>query len=249
MSQTLSKLTPDSTLGRIISVDEDAAQLLASIGLDISTNQDKTLREVCAQKQWSEVEVIQWIHKNHYLKHLEKNQDKPDEKSIDQKNIAEQCDELEDNYHAYFREVLSDLAETFPRVCSVHGQQYPWLKQLHLHFERFRDDLSFYLKFEQAKLFPLIRQLHKQGVYDVKDGLARSLERSIEILYEDHQKLNHQMEKMEKLGRGFELPEGSCSTFHILFTDLEKLIGKLRDYFKVEKKSFVPCVQNKLRSQ
>jgi len=248
MSQTLSKLTPDSTLERIISVDRDAAQLLASIGLDISTNQDKTLREVCAQKQWSEVEVIQWIHKNHYLKHLGKDQTEPKEKAIDQKNIADQCDELENNYHAYFSEVLSNLTENFPRVCKVHGHQYPWLKQLHWHFDRFQEDLSFYLKFEQAKLFPLVRQLHKQGLYDVKDGLARSLERSVEILYEDHQKLNHQMEKLEEIGRGFELPEGSCSTFHMLFKDLEKVIAKVRVYFKVEKKSVVPCVQNKLRS-
>ncbi len=248
MSQTLSKLTPDSTLERIISVDRDAAQLLASIGLDISTNQDKTLREVCAQKQWSEIEVIQWIHKNHYLKHLGKDQSEPKEKTIDQKNIADQCDDLENNYHAYFREVLSNLTENFPRVCNIHGNQYPWLKQLQWHFDRFEDDLSFYLKFEQAKLFPLVRQLHKQGLYDVKDGLARSLERSVEILYEDHQKLNHQMEKLEEIGRGFELPEGSCATFHMLFKDLEKLIAKVRVYFKVEKKSVVPCVQNKLRS-
>lgn len=57
------QLTPGAMLSHIISVHHEAAELLASIGLKPSTQKDQTLRSVCQQRQWSKVEVLDWVKK------------------------------------------------------------------------------------------------------------------------------------------------------------------------------------------
>lgn len=61
---TIQKLTPEATLDQIISANSNAPHLLQSIGLDPSGQADKTLRQVCLEKQWNEVEMLEWIKKN-----------------------------------------------------------------------------------------------------------------------------------------------------------------------------------------
>src|SRR5699024_12848975 len=62
---SLKKLTPDATLAQILMADKDAAHLLTSIGLDPSAHMEETLRAVCSQRQWSEVEVMKWLKNKH----------------------------------------------------------------------------------------------------------------------------------------------------------------------------------------
>src|SRR5690625_7660231 len=54
-------LTPDATLQEIINFNPFAEDLLTTIGVDTEALSDKTLRQLCVQKQWSEYEVLDWI--------------------------------------------------------------------------------------------------------------------------------------------------------------------------------------------
>jgi len=246
-NQHVKVLSPEVTLEQMITSDQTIAELLASIGLDAFKHQEKTLRQVCLEKQWNEEEVLTWIRKNQYLDQVGPDESEDDDKILEQKNIAQICDYLEDKYHVKIRELLGDIHEKFPRVCKIHGQQYPWLKQVHWQFNNLHDDLELFLKFEREKFFNFIRQLHLKES-QVMDGLAQSLKHAIVVLDRDHTRLTRSTREVQKASRDFYLPDGSCTTFRIVMQDLKELFDKLEEHFNAEKTYLIPEVRNKLHS-
>src|SRR5690625_6643752 len=54
-------LTADTTLGQIFNRNSYAQELLRSIGFKPDGQTEKTLRQICSERQWSENEVLEWI--------------------------------------------------------------------------------------------------------------------------------------------------------------------------------------------
>jgi iron-sulfur cluster repair protein YtfE (RIC family) len=247
-SQKSVALNPDTTLEKLINVDKNIAELLASIGLNAFQNQDKTLRQVCSEKQWNEEEVVSWIRKNQYLDHVQTlNRGNAADELLKDKNLADLCDYLEDEYHVIIRELLGDIDRDFPRVCKVHGHQYPWLKQMHWQLDSFFDDIMLYLQYEREKLFSYVRQLH-QKESQVMDGLAQGLNHSINVLSKDHKMLTESMKSIEKASKKFYVPEGSCTTLRIAFQNIKELFDALDKHFESERKYLIPSLKQKLES-
>src|SRR5690625_2177003 len=53
--------TADNTLGQIFNRNSYAQELLRSIGFKPDGQTEKTLRQICSERQWSENEVLEWI--------------------------------------------------------------------------------------------------------------------------------------------------------------------------------------------
>jgi hypothetical protein len=62
-SQSLTNLTTGATIDQIIKSDPKAGVLLTSIGLSTEAHENETLRSICKQRQWSEVEIMGWVKK------------------------------------------------------------------------------------------------------------------------------------------------------------------------------------------
>lgn len=241
-------LNPETTLEQLITVDEKIAELLASIGLNTFQHQEKTLRQICSEKQWNEDEVLSWIRKNQYLGKVQSENRADDEDArLKEKNLAELCDFMEDEHHVIIRELLGDIERDFPRVCKVHGHQYPWLKQVHWELESFFDDVILYLQYEREKLFSYVRQLH-QKESQVMDGLAQGLNHSVDLLTHDHKRLRDSMKSIEKASKNFHIPEGSCTTLRIVFQNIRELFETFKTHFETEQRYLLPSLQRKLDS-
>src|SRR5665811_219645 len=98
---TLSKLTPEATINQIISSDQNAANLLNSIGMKPEQYQDQTLRSVCQQRQWNEEELLNWIKKNHQVTGCIKND--PEELDFNE-DLSQWCRWLSDSVQPCIRE-------------------------------------------------------------------------------------------------------------------------------------------------
>ncbi|MBN2732359.1 MAG: hemerythrin domain-containing protein [Balneolaceae bacterium] len=244
-NKSLAELTPDSTISHIVSINHEAAEMLASIGLEPSEHMDETLRAVCKQRQWSEVEVLQWIKKYLSVPNDSKTDNTPQEQSNFGENAAAWCNYLKTEFHDPNLELLNEISTNFPRVLQIHGNQYPWLKNMQWHFEGFEGKVRLYFKFEEKKLFRLIEKLENDHG-SVLDGTIRELDRCMKIIEEDQKQLHHYMEKVREKGRGFKNPPGACSTLRILNQNFELLFSGLNDQFKKEKEIILPLVQKKL---
>ncbi len=245
-NQSLAKLTPDIMLSKLIAIDQEAGHMLSSIGLDPSEHKNETLRSVCKQRQWSEVEVLQWIKKHRVAQNGSANENDIHTEPDFGSNIVEWCNYLEENLHADNLELLSEIGNDFPRVMQIHGNQYPWLKNIKWHFEEFEEKLQLYLLFEEKKLFKLIKKLEKESG-NVLEGTARELKRCLNIIKQDQKRLQQYMDTIREKGREFKNPPGACTTLRILNQNFKMLFENLEAQLRVEREKILPIVEQDIK--
>ena len=238
------KLTADITLAHLMSVDPKAAEMLASIGLEPAEHMNETLRSVCKQRQWSEVEVLQWIKKHRTARDSSRNENEECRDPDFGDDAVKWCDYIEENLHVPNLEQLNEISRDFPRVLQIHGNQYPWLKNMKWYFENFEEALGLYLKFEEKKFFPLIRRWHNHSGYTL-DGTIREVKRCISITTQDHLILQNYMDTLHKKGRPFKNPAGGCTTLRILNQNFKMLFENLEAQFKIECEKVIPVIKKK----
>src|SRR5699024_5200771 len=95
------------------------------------------------------------------------------------------------------------------------------------------------------KFFPLVERLKEQSKKPL-DGFLRKLNRCLDIIEEDQERLAAQMETIREKGGGFKNPTGTCSTLRILNHSFEQLEGGLEEQLQIAIEHIVPHLQQKL---
>jgi len=241
----LAKLTPDATISQIISADREAGKLLASIGLSPEAHEQETLRSICQQKQWSEVEVLEWVKKNSITDNadvLRGYEEEPDFGA----DLEKWINFMEKTFIHPNLEILDELKDNFPRVLQVHGNQYPWLKHVKWHFSNFDESLSLYYEFERKKFYPLAERLENSKKKHVNHGIIQKLKKSIKIIGQDQGRLNYIMNTIRQKTENFEVPAEACSTLRIQYENFERFFSNVVRQFNYESEKIIPLVKQRL---
>lgn len=240
-------ITPDATIEEIISADKVVGQMLTSIGMQIENHTSETLRSVCQQLKWNEVEVLNWIKKNRISKsNHKKKQVSPDSVNFG-KDIAQWGNHIVAKYHSQTLSLLTEITRDFPRILKVHGNQYSWLKDINGPLQNLDDKLKFYTYFMGNTLFPLLSSLNNENK-NLFYGTIQKIERGKDIMIEDQNAIWKLMETIEIKGKHLENPEGACSTLRILNYNLKKLFSSIRKEFAIEQEIIIPLIEERLSS-
>jgi len=243
---TLQKLNPDATIREIISVNKHAGQLLASIGLSAEDHQNETLRSVCQQRQWSEVEVLKWLRKNEQLlQGAGEDNAKGNQKDFSD-NLDEWCSYMENHYLDKTSILLNEIDKKFLRVYQVHATQYPWLSDISWYMDSLQEKLDYYLKFLQERFYPLLREL-ESSEQELLDGSRSSIVNGLSIVREDQEKILGVIVDIRQKGNRLESPEGSCSTLRIFNRDLKELFKTVEKQIEIYRNNILPIVEQKMK--
>jgi len=247
--QSLAQLTPEATIGQIINANTEAGELLASIGLSVSEHESETLRSVCQQQQWSEVEVLKWV-KKHTNGTNGNTMTQPSETSLSNiTGLSNWTEYLEREFVKPNQSLLEELHQSFPRVLKIHGNQYTWLKDTKWHFEQFQENLEMYFEFEQRTFFPLVEQLSSTKKKSLNHGVVQKLNNSFGIIQRDQDRLKRQMNTIREKDNGFNNPANACSTLRIQNKNFTLLFDKLEQQFQIEADHLLPKIKKKLQAQ
>ncbi|MDZ7716809.1 MAG: hypothetical protein U5J95_11410 [Balneolaceae bacterium] len=247
--KTLTKLTADATLSEIATVNGEAKELLASIGLNPLDHQDETLRSVCQQKKWSEEEVLKWV-KRHANGDSEKLPD-GNGKSIPTsgESLLDWVEYLEEQFLNPINNLLKEINENFPRVQKIHGNQYNWLKNMQWYYDKFSEGLRMYYQFEQQKFFPAVKTLANGRSTSIKHGSIQKLKRCLTIAERDQKRLSRLLKTIRRKGNDFESPDLACSTLCIMNENFKALEEKLTEQFKFEDQRLIPRIMKELKNK
>ncbi len=168
--KTLSTLTPEDTINRIVSPDQNAGKLLSSIGMKPEQFRDQTLRSACQQLQWNEEELLSWIKKQRV--ETECNEPEP-EVTENEDDIIALSNRILGVIQPCIRRRLSEIARDLPRVQLVHGNQYTQLKNIERHLKRLDETIDRYLLLEKNTLIPLAKELSQQD-QSIQYGKAKN---------------------------------------------------------------------------
>lgn len=247
--QFLSQLTPEATISEIVCSDNDAGELLSSIGLSPSDHEQETLRSVCQQRKWSEVEVLQWLKKHSSTTKGETPKNNTGSVPEKDDSLTKWTRYLEDSFIRSNRSLLEELEENFPRVIKIHGNQYTWLKRMKWHFEKFREALGMYYTFEREKFFPLIQRLKNNSNNNLNHGTIQKLEKSFTVIGKDQNRLRNFMKTIREKGNKFENPGNACSTLRIQNENFKIMFSQLDQQFKIEKGQLLPRIKEEIKAK
>lgn len=240
------KLTPDVTIKQIIDTHKEAGELLASIGLQPSQHQEETLRSVCQQRHWSEVEVLDWVKKHTNGSGAAKKNVISKSVPLEDESLKKWSEYLKETYINPIENLLEEIDQNFPRVHKIHGNQYPWLKNVQWHYEKLQEALQMYQAFEQETFLPAAQSLSKARPTTVTHGMIKRLERCFSIIDRDQKRIKRLMDKVKRKGNNFENPELACSTLRILNKNFKLFCQKLESQFDFESKKLIPRIEQEL---
>lgn len=242
--KTLSTLTPEDTINRIVSADQNAGKLLSSIGMKPEQFRDQTLRSACQQLQWNEEELLSWIKKQRV--ETECNEPEP-EVTENEDDIIALSNRILGVIQPCIRRRLSEIARDLPRVQIVHGNQYTQLKNIERHLKRLDETVDRYLLLEINTLIPLAKELSQQD-QSIQYGKAKNLKRAMALLEDDREKIMKEMEMIRNFSNGFQHPAGACTTYRIMNENMADLDSQLAKYFALQVNQFLPIIENRLQS-
>lgn len=241
--RALGTLSPDATIGQITSAGNNVAGLLASIGLSPFGHEEETLRSVCQQLKWSEMEVLNWLRKNEHEDVMSIEAGKKGAPDFGE-DMARWCSYLEAGYVAEGSELLEGVLGAFSRVYKVHGTQYLWLKTIKEPFEALAEKLRSNYQFRRTKFFPLLHGLQAEN--ELMQGTVRKVTKGLKIVREDHARILELIGLIEQ--KGFGKTGGDCSTLRIFSRDLQSLFGLVKKQVQIERMHLVPLATSRLQS-
>ncbi len=213
-------------VGEIVAEDYRTAQVLRSHGLDFCCGGGKTLGKACSSKK---VDVEAVINELEALKNTGETEHNYNDWSLDFLT-----DYLENNHHSFVRKMLPELAFYAEKVSRVHGDRDPELNEIRELVFELRAEMMAHLQKEEEDLFPQIKELvreNKKG--SVKDAIVEALE-------DEHDSAGEIMAQIEALTNGFNPPSNACSSYRVLFQNLQGFQDDLHKHVHLENNILFP---------
>jgi iron-sulfur cluster repair protein YtfE (RIC family) len=228
----LSHLKTHATLKQIITAEGRAELLFRSIGIQPELNEDKTLLQVCAEKQLNEEELLAWLRKE-TGRECEAGQ-----KSYE-KLSRSQLASLYRSISGCLKLQLEEVSEAYQRVCKVHGIQYPVLKQMHWHLGKITEKVRLVMMLADRHVMPMLNESNP-GSSSVLYGKIRQYRRSVNLISQDQPAVATHIGKNSALNSHPEQIEGACSTIKIVMKDLDRLFFEIDTLFSLLQKGVIP---------
>lgn len=213
-------------VGDIVAEDYRTAQVLRSYGLDFCCGGGKTLERACSAKK---IEIDEVISELEALKNEAGSEHNYNEWSLD--FLA---DYIVNNHHAFVRKMLPELAFYAEKVSRVHGDRDPELNEIRDLVYILQKEMMAHLQKEEDDLFPQIKEL----VRDSKTGGVKGA--IVEALEDEHDNAGEIMAKIEALTNGFTPPSSACSSYRVLFQNLEGFQKDLHKHVHLENNILFP---------
>lgn len=213
-------------VGEIVAEDYRTAQVLRSFGLDFCCGGGKTLEKACISKK---IKIDQVINELESLKSASGTEHNYNEWALD--FLA---DYIVNNHHSFVRKMLPELAFYADKVSRVHGDRDPELNEIKELVYVLRQEMMAHLQKEEEELFPQIKELVREN----KTGSVKAA--IVEALEDEHDSAGEIMAQIEALTNGFNPPSNACSSYRVLFQNLQGFQDDLHKHVHLENNILFP---------
>lgn len=227
--------TNNQTIGQIVANDYRAAQVFRSHKLDFCCGGNRTVEEACAKKGIDPNEVYQGL--DALIQNTETGQD--NYKAWSPEFLV---DYIINNHHEFTRSKLPEIGAYAHKVAKVHGGRHPELKEIYREFAALQSELMSHLEKEEQVLFPYIKQLAEADDNGRNPEAPHFGEVSnpIAMMEFEHDEAGGRMKKIRELSDNFTLPQDACTTYRILFQNLEAFERDLHKHVHLENNILFP---------
>ncbi len=222
---------PTDTVGALVAERPARSRIFQQLGIDFCCGGKKPVEQACREKGLDPATVLAM---------LDLADGGPAGEIVDAAamSMTELADHIEATHHAYLRRELPRLQQMIDKVSAVHGDRFPWVREIQRVFNPFRDELVSHMMKEEQVLFPMIRQI------DASDSLPAfhcgSIANPIRMMEHEHDSAGNAMGEFDRLSSGYTPPADACNTFRAMLDGLRELEQDMHQHVHKENNVLFP---------
>lgn len=219
------------TVGEIVTNDFRTASVFKKVGIDFCCGGKQTLSEACSDLGISLVDL---------KGEIEKLGDEPTNFSTDYKNWEPGflSDYIVNTHHKFVVKNMPELVFYTQKIADVHGDHHQELIEVANLFAKINGELVPHLKNEEEVLFPAIKEVIASGSQKAKSTIKSEIERMLG----EHDFAGGAMDDINKITKGYKLPEDAYNTYRLAFKMLEEFEDDLHVHVHLENNILFPKV-------
>jgi len=227
-------ITKERTIGQLVKDDYRTAQIFQQHGLDFCCGGNRTIEESCAKKDVDPSDIVQ------ALDQLATDGTKED--NYDQWSLDFLVDYIVNNHHEFTRNKLPEIGKYAKKVASVHGKRHEELNEIYYEFTMLHTEIFNHLDKEERILFPYIKKLVEAEETGTKPEKPHFEEAAnpIAMMEDEHDEAGTSMAKIRRLSNDFTPPEDACTTYRLLYENLEGFEKDLHKHVHLENNILFP---------
>ncbi len=222
------------TVGQIVKDDYRTAQVFQKYKLDFCCGGGHTIEEACKKKGVDFEQVVR------ELEAIGQNGTK--ENNYNQWSLDFLVDYIVNNHHKFTRSKLPEIGKYAKKVAAVHGKRHEELNEIYYEFTMLHTEIFNHLDKEERILFPYIKKLveaEKNGRKPEKPEFEEAAN-PIAMMEEEHDEAGTSMAKIRRLSNDFTPPEDACTTYRLLYQNLEGFEKDLHKHVHLENNILFP---------
>lgn len=147
-----------------------------------------------------------------------------------------------ERHHSYVRRSLPQIQEHLAKAVAAHGDRHPELALIQSEFTKIANELQQHLLKEEQVLFPYVIALAEavDGSAPPPPDMFGTIQNPIRMMEIEHQEASDRMVAIRELSRGHKAPSDACSTYRLVFEELEAFGRDLRTHVELENNVLFP---------
>lgn len=224
----------DITIGEVVAQNFRAAQVFEQFGLDFCCGGKKTIDAACSEKGLDSDTVLNELSKLNggVVKGIDYN-------SWDLDFLA---DYIVQTHHSYVTRSLPNIFAHSQKVASVHGTNHPEVIRIVDLFSNIKDELEGHMQKEEKMLFPYIKKIVavKKNNLEMSYPPFGNIQNPITVMENEHEGAGLQLSEIHTLSDNYTPPEDACTTFKVLYKELNEFEDDLHIHIHLENNILFP---------
>jgi len=228
-------ITKDTIVGDLVAKDYRTATVFKQNGIDFCCNGNRTLEEVCKQKEMSVSNIIGELTQA-------SQQTSAAQSDFNSWPLDLLADYIEKKHHRYVEEKTQEIKPYLDKICKVHGDHHPELHEINRLFNASTGELAMHMKKEELILFPAVRRMVKSQMQKTTPEKPQfgSINNPIKMMMHEHNNEGERFRQIEELSSKYNPPQDACNTYRVTFAMLKEFEDDLHLHIHLENNILFP---------
>jgi regulator of cell morphogenesis and NO signaling len=217
------------SVGEIVANDFRTSSLFKKAGIDFCCGGKQSFSDACNEKGIDAAQL-----ENEILKVSKE----PLNEFINFKNWGPVflSEYIVNTHHKFVMKNLPELFFYTQKIASVHGEHHPELVEVADLFVKINAELLQHLKNEEEVLFPAIKDVVNTNSIKARETIVSEIAR----MTGEHEFAGGAMDEINKITKGYKVPEDGCNTYRVAFKLLEQFEDDLHTHVHLENNILYP---------
>ncbi|MEX0774561.1 MAG: iron-sulfur cluster repair di-iron protein [Phycisphaeraceae bacterium] len=229
---TTAPITTESQVGQLVAERPSRSRVFQGLGIDFCCGGKLSLAAACQKKGLDAQTVVRMLQVN------EDQAGGSAEVDAAAMTMTELCNHIETTHHAYLRSELPRLHQMLSKIAAVHGDHYPWTREVLAAFDPMMQEMGQHMMKEEQILFPLIRQLDAGQACGTSH--CGSIANPIRMMEYEHDNAGAALAKFRQLTSDYTPPADACNTFRAALDGLAQLEADMHQHVHKENNVLFP---------